>query len=300
MASLALGGCAGSVAEADEPVIVATTTIVGDLASRVAGDEAVVEVLMPIGADPCAYEPTAEQTRRLREADLVVSSGLGLEAGLRDVLSDAEDRGVRVLRLGDDLYPRHVGNDTDEALDPYWWMDPLRAAGAATLIADRMLTIRDGDWVMRALEVDRSLCALDDEIRDVLWQREPGPRYLVTSAPGLGYFAERYDCIVTRPDLPLVKTLGPSSVTKVPAMTDEWPSEAVSRVPESDPTHRGVSLVDPSAPGGLRAEMVPVFIDSLGELGSGAETYEDMMLTNANRIAHAGPVALVGRTHTGA
>ena len=83
-------------------------------------------------------------------------------------------------------------------------------------------------------------------------------------------------------------------------MTDEWPSEAVSRVPESDPTHRGVSLVDPSAPGGLRAEMVPVFIDSLGELGSGAETYEDMMLTNANRIAHAGPVALVGRTHTGA
>ena len=204
------------------------------------------------------------------------------------------------MRLGDELYPRHVGNDTDEALDPYWRMDPLRAAGAATLIADRILTIRDGDWVMRALEVDRSLCALDDEIRDVLWQREPGPRYLVTSQLGLGYFAERYDCIITGSDLEPIEALGSSSVTRVPAMTDEWPSEGVSRVPESDPTNRGVSLMDPSAPGGLRAEMVTVFIDSLGEMGSEAATYEDMMRTNANRIARAGRVALVERTHTGA
>ena len=41
--SLALVGCTGADAETDQPVIVATTIIVGDLAAEVAGDEAIVE-----------------------------------------------------------------------------------------------------------------------------------------------------------------------------------------------------------------------------------------------------------------
>ena len=41
--SLALVGCTGADAKTDQPVIVATTIIVGDLAAEVAGDEAIVE-----------------------------------------------------------------------------------------------------------------------------------------------------------------------------------------------------------------------------------------------------------------
>jgi zinc/manganese transport system substrate-binding protein len=300
LASLALGGCAGSVAEVDLPMVVATTTIVGDLTTRVAGDEAIVEVLMPVGADPCGYEPTTEQTSRLLEADLIVSSGLDLEVGLADALTDAELRGVDVLRLGDELHPRHLGHDAREALDPYWWMDPLRAAGAFTLIADRMLALRDGGWATRALEAERNLCALDTEIRDVLWRGEPGPRYLLTDQPGLGYFAERYDCIVRGTGRPPAEPLGPSSVTKVPAVRDESADEGVSRMPETLPTRRGVSLMGPDGFDGRGAATVAVFVDSLGGPGSGAETYEHMMLANADRIARAGPTVIVERDHPGA
>ncbi len=297
IALLTLGGCAGPVAEADPPFVMATTTIVGDLTARVVGDEAVVEVLMPVGADPCGYEPTTEQARRLLQADLVVSSGLGLEAGLDDALTDAERRGVRVLRLGDELYPRHLGNDAREALDPYWWMDPLRAAGAVSLIAERLIWIRDGDWLMRAFEAKKILCALDDEIRDLLRRCEPGPRHLITSRDGLGYFAGRYDCIITDPDLVPVTPLGPSSVTEVPTRSHPLPEGGVSRVRVIEPTGQGVSLTDPFGLGGRRAEMVALFIDSVGGPGSGAETYEDMMLTNADRIAHAGSSVLVEPAH---
>lgn len=98
-------GTGRSGTETDPPVIVATMTIVGDLTTLVAGPEASVEVLMPVGADPRVYEPTRGQTRRLLEADLIVASGLGLEAGLAEALSDAERRGVPVLRLGENLCP---------------------------------------------------------------------------------------------------------------------------------------------------------------------------------------------------
>lgn len=109
MALLTLGGCTSSGAETDtdRPVVVVTTTILGDFVARVAGDEAVVEVLIPIGADPRVYEPTSQQAASLLRADLVVSSGLGLEMGLAEALGEAERRGVRQFardprwRLGD-------------------------------------------------------------------------------------------------------------------------------------------------------------------------------------------------------
>lgn len=296
---LTLAGCAGSSAEtdADRPLIVATTSILGDLAARVAGEDAVVEVLLPIGADPCVYEPSPEQARSVLEADLIVSSGLGLEAGLAEALGEAERRGVRRLRLGDELYPRHVGDTVNGMLDPYWWMDPLRAAGSVTLIADSMLGVRDGDWVIRALAAENALCALDDELRDVLWRFGSEPRRLIANGPGLGYFAERYDCVVTDLDLSPVESLGPSSGTSVPTMADEWSDRSQSRVPQNEPMRRGVSLVDTHKAGGVSAEMISVYIDSLGGPGSGAETYEDMMRTNADRIAHAGQNVLVEWAH---
>ena len=255
LATSACGGSTGARVESDRPLIVATTTIVGDLASLVAGQEAAVEVLMPIGADPNTYEPTPEQTRQLREADLVVASGLGLEAGLSQALSDTECVGVPVLRLGEHLCPLVGADVTGKAFDPYWWMDPLRAAGAVGLIADALLTVQDGRWVMRAMEADRDLGDLDSVIRVRLSRCDTWPRQLITSQPGLGYFAERYDCIVTSPGAALAAGLDPS---------DDHGAEHVS-----------------------------VFVDSLGGPGSGAETYLDMMLTNADRLADAGAVAFV-------
>ena len=52
-------------------------------------------------------------------------------------------------------------------------------------------------------------------------------------------------------------------------------------------------------PRDLEAPTVTLFVDSLGAPGSGAETYQDMMLTNAERVAEAGPVLFVERAHGG-
>jgi ABC-type Zn uptake system ZnuABC Zn-binding protein ZnuA len=83
-------------------------------------------------------------------------------------------------------------------------------------------------------------------------------------ASGLGLeagLAERYDCLVTLPDAAPAETPGPPSNGRDPAR-------------------------------------VALFIDSLGGPGSAAETYADMMLTNADRLAQAGPVAYVERAPT--
>src|SRR5690606_23695915 len=91
---LLLSACSVDAPDDARPLVIATTSIVGDLVGHVAGDEARVEVLIPVGADPHDFAPSAQQAAGLRRADLVVTSGLGLEAGLADALGSAADDGV--------------------------------------------------------------------------------------------------------------------------------------------------------------------------------------------------------------
>jgi zinc/manganese transport system substrate-binding protein len=297
-ALLALSGCTGVVAE--RPLIVATSTIVGGLASEVAGNGANVEVLVPIGADPSTYEPTSLQAGRLLEADLIVTSGLDLENGLAEALADAEHSGIPVLRLGDELDPRLVSEGNPDQFDPYWWMDPLRAAGAIQLIADRMSVVCVGDWAWRALEAESSCYDLDDQIRSVLHHYGSEQPRIVVNEAGLGYFAERYDFDVTPAAREPIETFDLHSVTQILTESNALPSDGVSWVVVPESTIGDGSVVDVSVvPRDLGAPTVTLFVDSLGAPGSGAETYQNMMLTNAERIAEAGPVSFVERAHGG-
>ncbi len=136
-----------------------------------------------------------------------------------------------VLRPGEELYPHPDGDDTTRALDPYWWMDPLQAAGAVDLIADRMQAVCDGRWATRAIEVEWSLYVLDDRMRDLLLRCQRGQRRLVANEAGLGYLAERYDFIVTLADQEPLETFGPWSVTERPSGPNDLPVAASAGFP---------------------------------------------------------------------
>ena len=108
----------GSGVETEPLLVVATTTILGEMISNLVGSDAELEVLLPVGADPHDYRASAAQVALLHDADLVVANGLGLEEGLIDVLETAEADGVNVLEVGDLLDPIEFGagghDDHDE------------------------------------------------------------------------------------------------------------------------------------------------------------------------------------------
>ena len=63
----------------------ATTTIVGDIVSRIGGDRLSVYVMLPPGADPHAFQATPRDARQVADAAVVFINGAGLEA---DFLGD--------------------------------------------------------------------------------------------------------------------------------------------------------------------------------------------------------------------
>ncbi|WP_151952804.1 anchored repeat ABC transporter, substrate-binding protein [Brevibacterium sp. Marseille-P9724] len=79
-AALALTGCATGLPSSTEQLrVVATTGIIADLASHVAGDAAQVQPLVPKGADPHSYEPTLRDVRSIVYADVALTNYQMLE-----------------------------------------------------------------------------------------------------------------------------------------------------------------------------------------------------------------------------
>lgn len=79
-AACLLTGCSHAAASTDGRLrVVATTAVIADMAREVAGDAAIVEALVPPGADPHSYEPSLRDVRKVAYADVAFSNYLLLE-----------------------------------------------------------------------------------------------------------------------------------------------------------------------------------------------------------------------------
>ncbi len=283
-ALLLVAACGGGTGADDGPLVVATTSILGDVVAQVVGDEARVEVLMPRGADPHDFQASARQAASLREALLVVANGLGLEEGLEEVLAAAESEGVNLLEVAPLLDPIPLRESTD--LDPHVWLDPLRVADAAGILATRLEAVAAGSWSSRADEYRGRILEVHRQIEQMVEPLPSARRKLVTSHDALGYFAARYGFEVVGVVSPGGSTLGEPSAAELAALAALMQQEGIPAifVDSTERTALARALADEVATG---VGVVPVHIGSLGGPGSGAETYLDMLLTTAALIVGA-------------
>ena len=93
MALVFVAGCSESDAQGDDdrPTVVATTTMIEDLARVIGGEEVNVIGLMKTGEDPHLYDVKPKDATRIKDADLVLMNGLHL-ASVRSVSSGANRR----------------------------------------------------------------------------------------------------------------------------------------------------------------------------------------------------------------
>lgn len=275
--------------DADLPQIVVTTTVLGDVTANVAGEDAGIEVLLPPGADPHGYQASARQVAAIDEADLVIANGLGLEEGLTDVLQAAADDGANVLEVGELLDPIPFGaaGHGRGDLDPHIWLDPVRMAEAARLIATELAALEPGvDWATRAEAYAADLGDAHVEIESILSQVPAESRKLVTSHRAFGYFADRYGFEIVGVVIPGGSTLADPSSAELSSLVETIEHERVRAIFAE--TTEPIDLAEAvAAEVGRDVEVVELHTGSLGEPGSGADTLIGMLVTNAARIAAA-------------
>lgn len=86
---LVLGLLPGTLHAQPTPVAVASFSILADVVATVAGDHFQVVSVMPVGADPHAFTPTASDLAALANADVVFVNGAFFEEGLMEAIENA-------------------------------------------------------------------------------------------------------------------------------------------------------------------------------------------------------------------
>ncbi len=217
--------------ENDRPRVIASTAIIADLASRVAGDDAEVEALIPPGVDPHAYEPPTSLARAIADADLILVNGYNLEEGLLSVIEANHRDGVSIVAVSAGVTPLTGGHAHDEDEeehedheeegslvraegDPHMWLDPANAATYVTNIAEALASLdpaNAAEYRERGSEAVEALRELRDELVEALAVVPEERRKLVVLHEAFQYFADAFDFELVAAVLPMGGNREPSA-----------------------------------------------------------------------------------------
>ncbi|HSL57324.1 MAG TPA: metal ABC transporter substrate-binding protein, partial [Acidimicrobiales bacterium] len=185
----------------------------------------------------------------------------------------------------DDGHDDHAHGDED----PHFWHDATRMAVAVEAIADALSEVEGIDAAAldaRAAELADEYRALDAEIAEIVAVVAEEDRELLTNHDSLGYFADRHGFDVIGVVFTGGSTLSEPSAADIAELVEEIEIHGLRAIFAE--TTVGTDLAETlAAEVGRDVAVVTLFTGSLGPEGSGAETYPDMMRTNAELIAAA-------------
>jgi zinc/manganese transport system substrate-binding protein len=307
--TFALGACLlGFAADtpARPPLVVTANTILDDLVRQVGGDQVTTYCLVAPGDDPHAFEPRPSDVKQLVRADLLVVNGLNLEPAVIKLAVGSGFHGDTVVatagltpRTGDHDHTRDAPvenrptnpqsafrNPQSSAPDPHAWQNPLLVATYVANIRDALARANPASaplYASRAATYTEQLTELDRWAREQIATIPPARRKLVSSHDSLGYFADTYG-FETVPVAGLSSSVEPDA-RAVAGIIDLIRREQVPAV-FFELTTNPKLLRQIGADAGVRLAE-PLFTDSVGAPGSGAETYLGLVRTNVTRIVSA-------------
>jgi ABC-type Zn uptake system ZnuABC Zn-binding protein ZnuA len=312
---LALSACTpAQQTGSDRPSVVATTTQVGSIVRELGGDAVDLTVLLQPGVEAHDFELTPEQAAALERADLVLISGADLEDWLDDTLlaSGGADRvrdlsdGVE-LRTPGDHEPAHGHDDEDGAHDdedgahddedgahddeddPHYWLsgpNQIRMVENARDALIELAPAASGAIEERATALIERIEDADAEVRRLIGEIPADRRGIVTDHDALGYFVEEYGLEFVGSIFPSLDVSSEPSAREIETLIAEIREAGVTAIfTESSVDPRLARAIAQES--GARLVDEPLYTDSLGAEGSGADTLDGMLLHNA-RVIHAG------------
>jgi ABC-type Zn uptake system ZnuABC Zn-binding protein ZnuA len=305
LALVAMLAACGPTAPAGEATVsvVATTTQVGSIVAEIGADDVALTVLLEPGMEAHDFEITPAAGAAIEEAELVLKSGAGLELWLDEAIETigGADRirdlseGIE-LRMPDEGVEAHEGEEEeagheDEA-DPHYWLTAPNAIRMVENARDALAEAAPGAAgaiAERAAALIGRLEAADAEIRILMGEIPEDRRLIVTDHDALGYFIDEYGLTFGGSVFPSLDVTAEPSAREI--------EELVATIREHDiGAIFTESAVNPALSEAVAAETDaqlvddPLYTDSLGPAGSGADTLDGMLLNNA-RVIHDALVA---------
>jgi zinc/manganese transport system substrate-binding protein len=280
---MAAAGASGA-APAEPPRrlrVVASFSILADLARNVGGDAVEVSALVGPNADAHVFEPRPADARRLAEADLVLTNGMGFEGWMDRLVRASGYRGPVVV-ASQGITPRRAGR----GFDPHAWQDLANTRRYVTNLRDALVRLQPaqaGSFEANAAAYLERLAALDAEVRRAFDAVPPERRRVITSHEAFGYFAAAYG--LTFLSAQGSNTDAEASAADVARLIDQIRQQRATAVfVENISDARLVERIVREAGATVGGRL---YSDALSAPGTEADTYLKMFAHNANTIAVA-------------
>lgn len=271
---------------APSPLNVAVTfSVLGDLVARVAGEDANVSVLTPVGAEVHEWELTPSNFAALETADVVFYNGYQLEQWMPQVEATMVNGASLVPVAETSGYPTQsiVTGDLAGDTDPHLWMDPRAAAAYVDVIAAELAKAfpqEAASFQARADDLADQLSALHKELQERLSSISDERRVLLSSEAAFLYFSDAYHFEHDGIWGNNAETEGsPRQLMRVVDMINErqpaalfWESTVSDRHVSSLARDTGVNVAG------------PLYVDSLSEPSGEAGDYFTMMRHNVELL----------------
>jgi ABC-type Zn uptake system ZnuABC Zn-binding protein ZnuA len=282
--------------------VVATTNILSDVVGRVGGDQITLARLVPLGADPHAYDPTARDMQAMFEAHVVFVNGGGLEAFMRDSLERVAleapivslSEGITFRQFGEieEVHQSQRGEEGEggqphDGGDPHVWLDPhhvLRWSDNAAAALSSLDPQGAPQYIANAAAFKREVETLDAWIREQVATLPEAQRKLVTDHYALGYFAERYGFRMVGAVVPGYSTAAEPSAQELAALIEGIKDRDVPAVFVGMGTHPKVAARVSEDTG---AVLVPLYLGTLSEPEGPASSYLEMMRYDVRAVVEA-------------
>lgn len=265
-----------------KPRVLATFTVLADMAQVVGGEHVQVESLTKAGAEIHGYEPTPSDVRKAADADLILANGLNLEAWLEQFLQDANAPAVTVT---EGITPLSIAEGEGEGYpNPHAWMSPVAAQTYVDNIAAALADLDPAhadNYRANADAYKQDLTALQTELVESLSHLSDHQRLLVTCEGAFSYLAA--DAGLDEAYLWAVNSDGETGARRMMELTDRV---AVSAVPavfcESTVPTRTMEQIATDTGAHYAGAL---YVDSLSDADGPVPTYLDLLRYDIALIA---------------
>jgi zinc/manganese transport system substrate-binding protein len=183
-----------STASAGTLEVVASFTVLADVVHEVGGKNVDVKTLVGPNGDPHEFEPSPDDARNLKAADVVFVNGEGLE-GWMDRLITASGYQGRPVVASDGINTRTMEEDGKTIIDPHVWNSPINVMVWVDNI-EKALSAADPEdaaaYRQNAEAYRKQLRELDTYAHSRLDPVPDESRKVLTSHDAFGYFGREY------------------------------------------------------------------------------------------------------------
>ncbi|WP_026595367.1 metal ABC transporter substrate-binding protein [Methyloferula stellata] len=265
--------------------IVASFTIIADMIRQVGGDHVDVVSLVHWNGDPHAYEPSPDDAKRLRDADIVFVNGMGLEGWMDRLISASGYKGKPVF-TANGMSVLKMEENGQSIVDPHAWNSAANGIIYVRNIIEALSAADPEDaqdFKTSGEKYIKDLEALDAYAHQEIDAIPLAKRKVITTHDAFGYFSRDYGVMFLSPvGLSTETEASAATVAKLIKQIKAEHVHAYFFENSNDPRLvQQIAKATGAVPGG------ELYVEALSPPDGPANTYAQMFRYNVDQLVRA-------------